>query len=153
MIMDPSDISWEIQNCCGTLYVATSRGKTLGSKENIEWGDHPQNSAIHWTGPNISTSRILDCAKKRNGQLCEAVIKRERWVDYLKKRAAETKETYNEEMVTKILTTTYKTATEGNLVPDRETLMTRISNIIKSPNDNWSAKKQEWELPRTYFDG
>jgi hypothetical protein len=39
------------------------------------------------------------------------VIKRERWVDYLKKRAAEIAETYNKEMAN----TTYKTATEGNL--------------------------------------
>ena len=44
------------------------------------------------------------------------VIKRERWVDYLKKRAAEIAETYNKEMATNILnTTTYKAATEGNL--------------------------------------
>ncbi len=153
MVMDPSDISFEIQVSCGTLYVATSRGKTLGSKNSIEWGDHPQDSAIHWTGPNISTPRILDCAKKSNGQLCQAVIKRERWVEHLMKRAAETAETYNEEMATNILNTTYKIATEGNLVPDRETLMTRISDIIKSPNDVWAAKKPEWELPRTYFDG
>eukprot|EP00985_Skeletonema_marinoi_P023639 scaffold15846_cov139-Skeletonema_marinoi.AAC.1 len=35
-------------------------------------GDHPQDSAIHWTGPNISTDRILYCTEKTNGQLCEA---------------------------------------------------------------------------------
>jgi len=41
---------------------------------------------------------------------------------------------------------------EGNLIPDRETLVTRIGNMIKSPYSNWSEKKLEWELPRTYFD-
>ena len=60
--------------------------------------------------------------------------------------------TYNNERATMILNTTYKTAMEGNLIPDRETLVTRIGNMIKSPNSNWSKKKPEWELPRTYFD-
>ena len=136
MIMDPSDIKWEIQNCCGTLYVATSRGKALGSRGG-EWGDHPQDSAIHWTGPSISIDRILNCTKKMNGQLCEAVIKRERWVEHLQKRAEHTAETYNEEMANRILNTTYKTAMEQNLIPDREALMTRIGNMIKFPNNTW----------------
>ena len=111
MIMDPSDINWEIQNCCGTLYVATSRGKTLGSRDGE--GDHPQDSAIHWTGSNISIDRILNCAKKMNGQLCEAVIKRDKWVEHLKKKAEHTaKVTYNKERATMILNTTYNTAME-----------------------------------------
>eukprot|EP00985_Skeletonema_marinoi_P030861 scaffold34321_cov85-Skeletonema_marinoi.AAC.1 len=112
-----------------------------------------QGSAIHWTGTNISIDRILNCAKKMNGQLCKAVIKRDRWVEHLKKKAEHTaKVTYNNERATMILNTTYKTAMEGNLIPDREALVTRIGNMIKSPNSNWSEKKPEWEHPRTYFD-
>ena len=112
-----------------------------------------QGSAIHWTGSNISIDRILNCAKKMNGQLCKAVIKRDKWVEHLKKKAEHTaKVTYNKERATMILNTTYKTAMEGNLIPDREALVTRIGNMIKSPNSNWSEKKPEWELPRTYFD-
>ena len=61
-------------------------------------------------------------------------------------------ETYNEEMANRILNTTYKTAMEQNLIPDREALMTRIGNMIKFPNNTWSEKKPEWELPKTYFD-
>ena len=88
-----------------------------------------------------------------NGQLCEAVIKRDKWVEHLKKKAGHTSNvTYNKERADTILNTTYKTAMEGNLIPDRETLVTRIGNMIKSPNSNWSEKKPEWELPRTYFD-
>ncbi|KAK1746681.1 hypothetical protein QTG54_002025 [Skeletonema marinoi] len=91
--------------------------------------------------------------RKMNGQLCEAVIKRDKWVEHLKKKAEHTaKVTYNKERATMILNTTYKTAMEGNLIPDREALVTRIGNMIKSPNSNWSEKKPEWELPRTYFD-
>jgi len=58
-------------------------------------GDHPQDSAIHWTGPNISIDRILNCTEKTNGQLCKAVIKQERWVEHIQRRAEHTAETYN----------------------------------------------------------
>ena len=152
MVMDPSDIEWEICHNPGTLYVATSRGKTLGSRGG-EWGNHPQDSAIHFTGDEISFNRIRDCAKKSNGALCEMVKKRERWVKHLMERAEQTAETYNVDMANKILNTTYKIAIEQNLIPDRETLTTRIGNMIKSPNSTWAEKKPEWELPRTYFDG
>ena len=63
-----------------------------------------------------------------------------------------TAETYNEEMADKILRTTYKTATEGNLIPNREALKRSIGDMIKFPNDSWSKRKTEWELPTTYFD-
>ena len=86
------------------------------------------------------------------------VKKRERWwVKHLMERAEQTAETYNVDMATKIHNTTYKTAIERNLIPDREALTTRIGSMIKSPNSTWAEKKQnpesEWELPRTYFDG
>eukprot|EP00984_Skeletonema_dohrnii_P017994 scaffold8310_cov78-Skeletonema_dohrnii-CCMP3373.AAC.1 len=55
-------------------------------------------------------------------------------------------------LANRILNTTYKTAMEQNLIPDREALMTRIGNMIKFPNNTWSEKKPEWELPKTYFD-
>ena len=116
----------------------------------------PQDSAIHFTGDEISFNRIFYCSKKSNGELCEMVKKRERWlVKHLMERAEQTAETYNVDMATKIHNTTYKTAIERNLIPDREALTTRIGSMIKSPNSKWAEKKQnpEWELPRTYFDG
>ena len=83
-----------------------------------------------------------------NGQLCEAVIKRDKWVEHLKKKAEHTaKVTYNNERATMILNTTYKTAMEGNLIPDRETLVTRIGNMIKSTNNNWSEKSRNGSFP------
>eukprot|EP00984_Skeletonema_dohrnii_P027525 scaffold17084_cov89-Skeletonema_dohrnii-CCMP3373.AAC.1 len=63
-----------------------------------------QRHSLDWS--NISIDRILNCTKKMNGQLCEAVIKRERWVEHLHKRAEHMAET-NEEMVNRILNTTY----------------------------------------------
>ena len=59
MIMDPSDISWEIQNCCGTLYVATSRGKTLGSKENIECSNLRRDNIVKKTTKINILSTVL----------------------------------------------------------------------------------------------
>ena len=57
-----------------------------------------QGSAIHWTGSNISIDRILNCAKKMNGQLCEAVIRIGKWVEHLKKKAEHMSNvTYNKE--------------------------------------------------------
>eukprot|EP00986_Skeletonema_menzelii_P011850 scaffold6232_cov185-Skeletonema_menzelii.AAC.1 len=44
MVMDPSDIDYEIAKTPGTLYTATSRGKTLGSRCG-EW--------VHRTAPFI----------------------------------------------------------------------------------------------------
>ena len=67
MVMDPSDIDCEIAKTPGTLYTATSRGKTLGSRCG-EWGNHPQDSAIHFTGDEISFNRIFYCSKKSNGK-------------------------------------------------------------------------------------
>ena len=117
-----------------------------------------QDSAIHWrTGSNISIDRILNCAKKMNGQLCEAVIKRDKWVEHLKKKAEHmAKVTYNNESATMILNTTYKTATEGNLIPDRETLVTRIGNMISlltatGPRRSWNGSFPGHILMRNYL--
>jgi len=49
MIIDPSDELWEISKNLGTMYVATSRGKTLGSKDQA----YPTDSAIYWTGNSV----------------------------------------------------------------------------------------------------
>ncbi len=39
MIIDPADELWEISKNLGTMYVATSRGKTLGSKDQAYLSD------------------------------------------------------------------------------------------------------------------
>jgi hypothetical protein len=150
MVMDPSDTQWEIGSCCGTLYVSTSRGKTLGNKAVT----HPKDSAIYWTGQNISFDRILNGTKKMDGQVCEAVKKRERWVEHLKKRAeVTTRELCTPKRLEEIKRTTYQTATAGNIVEDNESLRARIADIINSPNHVWAQKKGDWEVPRTYFAG
>ena len=143
---------WDSQNPRYALY----RNQQGEDTRQQVWWMGPQDSAIHFTGDEISFNGIFYCSKKSNGELCEMVKKRERWwVKHLMERAEQTAETYNVDMATKIHNTTYKTAIERNLIPDREALTTRIGNMIKSPNSTWAEKKQnpEWVLPRTYFDG
>jgi len=67
MVIDPSDELWERSQCLGTGYVATSRGKTLGSKTVM----HPSDSAIYWTGPSVSVERLHNCKTNQDGQLCK----------------------------------------------------------------------------------
>eukprot|EP00985_Skeletonema_marinoi_P028167 scaffold24239_cov209-Skeletonema_marinoi.AAC.1 len=83
----------EITDSRNKTHADTKGGRRSAAGRRV--GDHPQYSAIHWTGPNISIDRILYCTEKTNGQLCEAVIKRERWVEHLQRRAEHTAETCN----------------------------------------------------------
>eukprot|EP00984_Skeletonema_dohrnii_P031951 scaffold25196_cov211-Skeletonema_dohrnii-CCMP3373.AAC.2 len=81
-----------------------------------------QESATHWTG--------------------------DKWVENLKKKAENTANvTYNKERATMILKTTYNTAMDGNLVANRETLVTRIGNMIKSPNSTGPRRSQNGSFP------
>jgi hypothetical protein len=77
VIIDPSDVLWEISKCLGTMYVATSRGKTLGSKAK----KHPTDSSIYWIGSNVSVERIFNCKRKKNNHLCDSFQKRKKWVN------------------------------------------------------------------------
>ena len=148
IILDPSDTNWEIQYCLGTCYVATSRGKTFGSKTDM----HPKDSAIYWTGCNVSIDRIQNCKRKRNGQECESFKKRKRWVDHLNKKAEKTKTKFNKRKLDEITRTTLPLAMNGKLITDRNDLMTKIVTMIENPNQAWKKAKPTYELPRNYFD-
>jgi hypothetical protein len=91
MIIDPGDILWEISMCLGTQYVATSRAKTLGSKDE----KYPEDSSLYWTGTNVSIERIYNCKRKRNNQICLCFKKREKWLQHLEERAKATREKYD----------------------------------------------------------
>ena len=147
VVIDPSDTLWEINRNLGTMYVATSRGKTLGSKDKT----YPQDSAIYWMGNEVSEERIRNCKTKQNGQTCDAYIKRQNWANHLNTKAEETKKRYNRERVEEIMATTYELATKGSLIKDRDDLTRRIGQIITNPNDTWKRTKPEYELPPNYY--
>jgi hypothetical protein len=148
MIMDPSDTMWEISKNLGTMYTATSRAKTLGSKDVL----HPTDSAIYWTGCNISVERIHNCRTKKNGQLCEAFKKRERWVNFLEERAKKTKKRYNRSKIDRMIKTTFPKAVAGALVLNNDDLRRRITDILTNPNIKWKKAKTKYQLPPNYYD-
>lgn len=149
MIIDPADELWEISKFLGTMYVATSRGKTLGSKDQA----YPSDSAIYWTGSNISTNRLKNCKRKQNGQFCESYKKRANWVKYLEGKAEESKTRYSKRKLEEITETSYAAAIKGNFIKDRTDLTTRITNIITNPNKKWKEAKKDHEIPSDYFAG
>ena len=149
MIIDPSDTLWEISKNPGTMYTATSRAKTLGSKDEV----YPLDSALYWTGCNVSVERIHNCKTKKNGQLCEAFQKRDRWVKFVMKRAERTKRKYSKKKIEKMKRTTFRAAMSGGIITGKDDLRRRITNIITKPNEKWKKTKiKKYQLPRNYYD-
>eukprot|EP00985_Skeletonema_marinoi_P017916 scaffold9922_cov166-Skeletonema_marinoi.AAC.1 len=147
VVVDPSDTMWEIAKNIGTMYTSTSRGKSLGSKDET----FPQDSSIYWMGCDASVERIRNCKTKRNGQLCDAYVKREKWVTHLKTKAEETKKIYSKRKIDEMTSTSFATAMSGNLIKDRDDLTTRITEIITNPNEKWKKAKLEYQLPPNYY--
>ena len=89
LIINPGSEKWE-KDCPGAFYVSLSRAKTMGSRTSDT--DFPKDSAIYWIGEGVNINRIRQGAyikrKKRSDPIrqCDAVIKRERWVQYLQRR-------------------------------------------------------------------
>jgi hypothetical protein len=63
LIVDPGELTTELLNP-GTLYVALSRAKTIGTVTTNEL--HPKDSAIFWTGSGICLNRVLNITRKRD---------------------------------------------------------------------------------------
>ena len=147
MVIDPSDGLWERSQCLGTMYVSTSRAKTLGSKVKA----HPTDSALYWTGPSVSEDRIKNCKTNQDGTLCALFKKRDKWVKHLEGKAKLTSEKYNKRKIQQIIDTTYETATNGDFIKDRTDLTNKITDIIMRPNKKWKETKKEYEMPPNYF--
>jgi hypothetical protein len=148
VIIDPSDVLWEISKCLGTMYVSTSRGKTLGSK-GVK---HPTDSSIYWIGSNVSLERIHNCKRKKNNQLCDSFQKRKKWVTHLEKKAEQTREKYDQARMDELKNTTVARALEGGLIRSKEDLTARIIDIITNPNQAWREAKKDYQLPPNYYD-
>ena len=148
IVMDPSDVDWEIRYNIGTLYVSTSRGKSLGSRTER----FPTDSAIYWTGMGTGIDRLKNCRYKKSGEECEAYKKRKAWVEYLETKIEATKNVFNQEKIDEITNTTLRIALEGNLIKDEHDLRTRIATMIMRPNETWKRRKIEYQLPDDYFE-
>ena len=147
MVIDPSDGLWERSQCLGTAYVATSRAKTLGSKDKM----YPTDSALYWTGPSVSEERLKNCKTNQDGKLCISFKKRDKWVKYLKGKVDKTKKRYTKRKLEQISGDTYKIATSGTFINNRTELTNMITETILRPNKKWKETKQEYMMPSNYF--
>ena len=146
LIINPGSEKWE-KDCPGAFYVSLSRAKTMGSRTSDT--DFPKDSAIYWIGEGVNTNRIRQGAykkrKKRSDPIrhCDAVIKRERWVQYLQRRKdLTTKRIYSKSELRDI---------KKKRFPQLE-LDERISNTATKPNETWKALKiEKYSMPKTYF--
>ena len=80
VICDPGTRKFEGRSP-GLFYTLLSRVTTIGTE-----GDFTQ-SAIYFKGDTMNPSRIKDITLKENGTQYEMVIKRDKWVNYLKQHS------------------------------------------------------------------
>ena len=62
LIVDPGDLTTKLLNP-GTLYVALSRAKLIGTITPNEL--HPKDSALFWTGSGMYLNRVLNVTHKK----------------------------------------------------------------------------------------
>ena len=104
LIVDPGDLTTELLNP-GTLYVALSRAKSIGTITPNEL--HPKDSALFWTGSGMYLNRVLNITQKKgdHGNMinCLKVDQRQQWIDHLfeRNRITTTKQ-YNPKQMQKI---------------------------------------------------
>lgn len=107
IVVDPGDKTFEGKNP-GLLYMAVSRATTMGN------GD-PRQSAILFTGNDMSTNRVVNLKLKRNGDTYQKVKLRDLWVNRLENNTL-TPRINHEEMRSIIQWTTSFTMKEQDLL-------------------------------------
>ena len=90
LICDPGTRRFEA-NCIGLFYTLLSRITTFGDPLD------KFSSAIYFTGPNMSTERVLDITRNEKGYMYSMTEKRERYVSYLQQHEHNSKMSLNEQ--------------------------------------------------------
>lgn len=80
VIVDPGDKGMEGKNP-GLLYMAVSRATTIGDASNnsSEQRGRRQDSAIYFTGHNMTRNRVLNLTLKKDGSEHQRVQLRRKW--------------------------------------------------------------------------
>ena len=150
LIVDPGDLTTKLLNP-GTLYVALSRAKSIGTITPNEL--HPKDSALFWTGSGMYLNRVLNITQKKgdHGNMinCLKVDQRQQWIDHLfeRNRITTTKQ-YNPKQMQKI---------ECNLPKKIECLkkmdlQNAITTMITKPNKSWNKlRRKNYLVPKSYF--
>ena len=152
LIIDPGKLDMEGKNI-GLLYVAISRGKTMGSR--IAPGKRITNSAIYFTG-GMNEYRVrfmstnYDTQKKVRFKK-PMIQKRDKWVKFLLNRAKRTREKiYTDERLNDIENDTMKIAMQKQ-IQSIKILDQRITEILLNPNEKWKEKRKKYIIHRSFF--
>ena len=89
--------------CPSLFYVAFSRGTTLGDETRM-------NSAIYFTGPDITEERLINMTKTKTGQTTMQIQRRTKWIQLLEQNTHGTKLNSKEEKQIESWITTFKSS-------------------------------------------
>ena len=136
-----TDLSW------GTVHCPEQR-KNMGTFTSDT--SFPRDSAIHWCGSGMCTSRILEGHKKNNSKKggpkvkCLWITKRERWIEHLHKKKEQTRARVFDESNKRKMATVKCSQAEAK---------ERIAATITNPNKSWSSQKKEDKcaMPQNFF--
>ena len=79
IVVNPGDKQFESKNP-GLLYMAVSRATTIGESASAPQPTANLNSAIYFTGHDMTTRRVTNLKLKKNGEEHEKVQLRNKWV-------------------------------------------------------------------------
>ena len=79
IVVNPGDKQFESKNP-GLLYMAVSRATTIGDSASAPQPTANLNSAIYFTGHDMTTRRVTNLKLKKNGEEYEKVQLRNKWV-------------------------------------------------------------------------
>lgn len=137
----------------GLLYVATSRGKTIGSMS--EANPHPIDSAIYFQGSDWGIHRVQFCGTRLTGKSDgsrepnETSQKRRKWVNYLLNKMSNTTNRYDKKRRDMMeLRIEHEIRNSGY---SRRDIRIRIAEMITNPNSTWKSLRQRYTAPRSFF--
>ena len=137
----------------GLLYVAASRGKTIGSM-SIQ-NPHPKDSSIYFQGIHWGEHRVLFCGTKLTGKNdgsrmpSECAQKRNSWVNFLLKKADNTAERYDYSRKEAMLVDIENELRYSRY--SRRDIRIRIVKMITEPNETWKTNRRKYTAPRSFF--
>ena len=143
IVADIGTLEWEKINP-GTAYVVTSRAKTIGVSSDTN--PYPIDSALFFDC-QISLRRFTDVKYKNNGDTCQKVEWREKWVKHLHEKASNTSLSSNVNVMPE-LKAKLSQDMQKLTIRDSTHLLLLIIDMIKQPNEQWSKAKSSHLLPQ-----
>ena len=157
MVVDPGDMTFAENRSPGTLYVATSRGTSLGSMSKKE--PYPLDSTIYFHEGNMCPQRVLHCGTKiktnardrTEREKGESAKDRDMWVSFLREKAkVTTEETYTKEVLHDIHQKIISNIDIYTIRTNKD-LRERVADMLLRPNGEWKKKRIRYRCPTGFF--